>query len=220
MTVTPQKPKRKSSKEKLSRDKEVSMAKLTDAGEALFATHGFSGTTLDMIVERSGLNRAMVYYYYKSKTGLYEAVVEKLVGEVLDYVSEQSDEGDDLEGAFRSYVQALCFSFCNRATFPAILMRDYMGGKNQERAGPFGQIIQFFRRTEALYNRGKGDGIFVEMDPHQLHLSLVGPLVFFALTQKFRANTEGKFAKDLSNPNAVSFADHHATILWKGLTVN
>ena len=58
------------------------------------------------------------------------------------------------------------------------------------------------------------------MDPHQLHLSLIGPLIFFAVTQSFRAHAIPRLSADLSNPVATTFANHHATILWKGLTVN
>lgn len=202
------------------RDKEVSMAALCDAAEALFAKHGFAGTTLDMLVKKSGVNRAMVSYYFGGKAGLYDAVIENLVREVMEYVSEQVDSEGDLETRFRSYVDALCHAFSARPTFPAILLREYMGGQNQERPGPFAQIIQFYRRTEALYKQGFEAGQFRELDPHQLHLSLVGPLIFFAVTQQFRADTVDKFAADLTNPTAAAFADHHATFLWKGLTFN
>lgn len=202
------------------RDKEVSMAALCDAAEALFAKHGFAGTTLDMLVKKSGVNRAMVSYYFGGKTGLYDAVIENLVHDVMEYVSEQVGSEGDLETRFRSYVNALCLAFSARPTFPAILLREYMGGQNQERPGPFAQIIQFYRRTEALYTQGFAAGQFRELDPHQLHLSLIGPLIFFAVTQQFRADTVHKFAADLTNPTATNFADHHATLLWKGLTIN
>ncbi len=202
------------------RDKEVSIAALCDAGEALFAKHGFAGTTLDMLVKESGVNRAMVSYYFGSKTGLYDAVIEKLVQDAVDHVSDRVDAAGNIEARFRNYVHALCDAFCSRPTLPAILLREYMGGKNQERAGPFAQIFQFFRRTETLYTEGRNAGQFRAVDAHQLHLSLVGPLIFFAVTQQFRANTFAKFAADITNPAAAAFAEHHATMLWKGLTDN
>ena len=202
------------------RDKEVSMAALCDAAESLFAKHGFAGTTLDMLVKQSGVNRAMVAYYFGSKTGLYDAVIENLVRDVMEYVSSRVDPAADLETAFRGYVEALCVAFSARPTFPAILLREYMSGQNQERPGPFAQIIQFYRRTEAMYHRGLEQGEFREIDPHQLHLSLVGPLIFFAVTQQFRASAIPRLSADLSNPAATAFADHHATMLWKGLTNN
>ena len=202
------------------RDKEVSMAALCDAAESLFAKHGFAGTTLDMLVKKSGVNRAMVSYYFGSKTGLYEAVIENLVGDVMEYVSDHVDSSSELETEFHSYVEALCLAFCARPTFPAILLREYMGGHNQERPGPFAQVIQFYRRTQALYHRGFALKKFCKMDPHQLHLSLIGPLIFFAVTQRFRANAIPRLSTDLSNPAAAAFASHHATLLWKGLTAN
>ena len=53
------------------------------AGEALFAAHGFAGTTLDAIAEAAEVNKAMVRYYFGDKDGLYTAIIETIIDDVL-----------------------------------------------------------------------------------------------------------------------------------------
>lgn len=49
-----------------------------------FAKHGFKGTTVQAIADRVDLPKANILYYFKSKTGLYKA----LLGEIMDMWNE------------------------------------------------------------------------------------------------------------------------------------
>ena len=56
---------------------------LTSAQQC-FAKFGFKKTTLDDIGKMHNLNKASLYYYFKSKEELFEAVLEQ---ELEDYLS-------------------------------------------------------------------------------------------------------------------------------------
>ncbi|MGE5325838.1 MAG: TetR/AcrR family transcriptional regulator [Deltaproteobacteria bacterium] len=47
------------------------------AAERVFAGAGLSGARTDAIAAAAGVNKALLYYYFKSKEDLYEAVLEK-----------------------------------------------------------------------------------------------------------------------------------------------
>ena len=49
---------------------------ILNAAKAEFALHGFSGARLAAIAENSGVNKALIHYYFKSKELLYEDVWE------------------------------------------------------------------------------------------------------------------------------------------------
>ena len=51
-----------------------------------FSTHGLSGARTDAIAESAKVNKALLYYYFKSKTGLYAAAIE----EVSNVVAERA----------------------------------------------------------------------------------------------------------------------------------
>ena len=49
-----------------------------------FSEHGLSGARTDAIAESAGANKALLYYYFKSKSGLYAAAIEEVSSKVVD----------------------------------------------------------------------------------------------------------------------------------------
>jgi TetR/AcrR family transcriptional regulator len=49
-----------------------------------FSAHGLSGARTDAIAASARANKALLYYYFKSKTGLYTAAIEEVSGKVVD----------------------------------------------------------------------------------------------------------------------------------------
>src|SRR5580658_5120847 len=54
-----------------------SRSKILAAAERAFARHGLAGARTDGIAAEAGVNKALLYYYFKSKESLYEAVIER-----------------------------------------------------------------------------------------------------------------------------------------------
>ncbi len=48
-----------------------------------FSAHGLSGARIDAIAAAAGANKALLYYYFKSKQDLYSAALEAVSGKVL-----------------------------------------------------------------------------------------------------------------------------------------
>src|SRR5580698_9396163 len=49
-----------------------------------FSAHGLSGARTEAIAESAGANKALLYYYFKSKKGLYAAAIEEVSGKVAE----------------------------------------------------------------------------------------------------------------------------------------
>lgn len=52
-------------------------ARMLDAAEHVFARHSFTAASMEEIAERSGITKALLYQYFGSKDGLYEATIER-----------------------------------------------------------------------------------------------------------------------------------------------
>lgn len=64
-------------------DPELRRAEVLDHAAAVFAAHGFAGTTFADVAARAGLSKGAVFHYFESKEQLFEAVVqERLVPSV------------------------------------------------------------------------------------------------------------------------------------------
>lgn len=55
--------------------------KLIEAGVEIFGRYNFEATTTRMLADRAGVNLAAIPYHFKSKEGLYHAVVRHIVGQ-------------------------------------------------------------------------------------------------------------------------------------------
>ena len=75
-------PKRKAAPKKRARGRppkedggpEAMRERILDAGEALFAEHGFDGVTVRQITRKASVDVALAHYYFGSKRGLFDAV--------------------------------------------------------------------------------------------------------------------------------------------------
>src|SRR4051794_40847677 len=57
------------------RQPEASRSAILKAALAEFAQHGVAGARIDAIASAAGLNKALLYYYFGNKDGLYTAVL-------------------------------------------------------------------------------------------------------------------------------------------------
>lgn len=60
------------------RDPEGTRRKILEAAKEQFTSFGLAGARVDAIASAAGTNERMLYYYYKSKEGLYVAVLEAM----------------------------------------------------------------------------------------------------------------------------------------------
>ena len=51
-------------------------ARILDAAVRQFSENGLAGARTEQIAEAAGVNKALLYYYFKSKEALYDAALE------------------------------------------------------------------------------------------------------------------------------------------------
>lgn len=64
---------------------------LREAGEE-FADNGYESASLNAIIERAGISKGSLYYYFENKEDLFETVVERAASELMAYVADFSLE--------------------------------------------------------------------------------------------------------------------------------
>ncbi|OBS08684.1 TetR/AcrR family transcriptional regulator [Acidihalobacter prosperus] len=84
---------------------------LLEAATALFMTHGYEGTSLEMVIERAGGSRRSVYQYFENKEGLFAAAVgaqlDGIVKKLLPAATPDDAPEQVLEVVGRAFVEAL-----------------------------------------------------------------------------------------------------------------
>ncbi|MGH2760285.1 MAG: TetR family transcriptional regulator [Actinomycetota bacterium] len=79
----------------MARDAEATRKRLLDAAIAEFSARGIAGARVDRIADAAGCNKAMIYAYFGSKDGLFDAAVDALF---VDTLRDIPIDPDDLPG--------------------------------------------------------------------------------------------------------------------------
>ncbi len=76
----------------MQRDSEATKARLLAAARKEFAAFGIAGARVDRIAVEAGSNKAQIYHYFGSKEGLFEAVFDGIVAQVVEGVPIDVDD--------------------------------------------------------------------------------------------------------------------------------
>lgn len=141
----------------------------------LFAEKGYAGTSLGDIAEAVGLTRAAIYYYFKNKEALLEAIVDELT---LTPAREIETWRETAHGAakdrLKSLVRMRTLGVLSRqiemrvievteAALPPELMRRHLSAKRQI----LGEYLNLVRE-------GIAAGEFRAIDPRVAALTIIG----------------------------------------------
>jgi TetR/AcrR family transcriptional regulator len=149
------------------------------AAEQIFAKSGLAGARTDAIAEQARVNKALLYYYFKSKAGLYEAVVEDHFCEFNRQALEVLAAPGPARGILLRYV-SLYFDFISARQRYASLYQQLM----MARGKPLERLVRkyFVPRSQAfnkLLERGIRNGEFRRIDARHTAISVVGLIVFY-----------------------------------------
>jgi len=161
------------------RSSEHTRALILTTAERIFAKTGLAGARTDVIAKTAGVNKALLYYYFKSKEGLYEAVVEDHFRRFNLQALELLNSPGSARDVLLRYV-SLHFDFIAAHRQSAPLFQQFMmaGGKRTERL-----IRKYFRpRSEAvgkLLRRGVRAREFRPTDLFHTAVSIISLIVFY-----------------------------------------
>jgi AcrR family transcriptional regulator len=141
---------------------------------------------MDELAERCGLNKAMVFYYFKSKKGLYEFVMCEVLVEIQETISEEnkkhSTPREELEGFIRTYAKYAN----NHSYLPSLLLRELSDSGAVVPDMLFTSMRQLFALFSDILERGERKGCFVKTVPMILYFMVLGTFNLMITTKKLR----------------------------------
>lgn len=103
-------------------------AQMLEAASRLFARQGFDATTMDEIAQACGVTKPMLYAYFDSKQGLYQAMIERAGGHVLSLLMSLQDEPDPERRLRRGVALLVDFVARHRESWRMVLDGEAQGG--------------------------------------------------------------------------------------------
>jgi TetR/AcrR family transcriptional regulator len=162
---------------------EESRAAILKAAVAEFAEHGIAGARTDAIAQTAHVNKALLYYYFKDKDALYEAVLDHVfsglraqVLPVLESKLPPRQKMLDYVGAYFDYIAA-------NPCFPRVVQAEWMrsGAKGNVRMQRVAKeyFLPIFMKLADVLKAGAHAGEFRPVNPIDFVPSIVGVIIFY-----------------------------------------
>jgi TetR/AcrR family transcriptional regulator len=162
---------------------EESRASILQAAVAEFAEHGIAGARTDSIARAAHVNKALLYYYFKDKDRLYEAVLDSVFSGLRERVMPVFESGRSPRQKILDYVAAYFDYIAANPRFPRVVQAEWMrsGAKGNIRMQRIAKqyFHPIFVRLVALLQEGVKAGEFKAVNPVDFVPSVVGVIIFY-----------------------------------------
>jgi TetR/AcrR family transcriptional regulator len=163
----------------MGRPARVSPDVILAAAALEFAARGFSGARVDRIARRAKVNKAMIYYHFKSKEQLYRTLLRQMftrAAERLKAIAAGSatpaEKVDLAIAGIAAFIQEHTF-------FPSIMLREVAeGGAHLDRE-TLRTLAAVPLTVAGIVEQGVASGDFREVDPVFAYFSMLAPIVFY-----------------------------------------
>ncbi|HTH76719.1 MAG TPA: TetR/AcrR family transcriptional regulator [Trinickia sp.] len=181
-------------------DPEETKRNILEVATAEFSAMGLAGARVDSIAERTHTTKRMLYYYFGSKEGLYEAVLDKVYGDIRALEQDlHVSELEPAEGMRRLVEFTFDYHDRHREFVRLVSIENIHGAKYLEQLKTFrSRNASVITTIEDLLARGVASGEFRDdIDPIDLHL-LISSFCFHRVANRSTFGTA--FGRDPSHP--------------------
>jgi TetR/AcrR family transcriptional regulator len=152
---------------------------ILEAAERIFGDEGLEGARTEAIAAAAGVNKALLYYYFGSKDGLYRAVLEGYLADFNRHALEVLSSEGSARSLLLRYIN-LHFDFIGAhrhhgPLFQRMLMADEKTWVRVAREHGLPRLKALLKVIE----RGMRAGEFRRMDSTHAAISLVSLIVFY-----------------------------------------
>jgi TetR/AcrR family transcriptional regulator len=162
---------------------EASRAAILRAALGEFAQEGVAGARTDSIAQTAGVNKALLYYYFKDKESLYGAALDQVFGGLSAAISEALSRSLPPEEKILAYAGAHFDYIASNPLYPRIvqgeMMRAGRGGPTEMRRIMRQYFRPIFHGVEKVLRSGMESGVFRQVEPMHFIPSMISVIVFY-----------------------------------------
>ena len=194
-----------------SNDPAATRQNILEVATEEFSRQGFAGARIDAIAARTATSKRMIYYYFKSKQGLYLAALEKAYQNIREIEATLHLENLPPEEAVRTLVG---FTFDYQSANPdfvrLVMSENMLNGRYLAQSASIKSLnIPAITGIREIYARGCAQGLFRQgLDPIDLHAS-ISALCFFNVSNQHTFSLI--FKRDVMAPE--SYAQRRANVI-------
>jgi AcrR family transcriptional regulator len=160
--------------------------RIVAAALRLFSEKGYAATSLREIAEAARTTKPMIYYYFKSKEGLYASTLGDLLQGFADAIDRATHEGDSPVERIRAFADVYLHYFQQREAHIAFMVREVFG-LGADIMHEFGRNLEqrIRSRLRRIVEEGVQQGVFRPCDVDTSSIAMMGILNMFILCRVF-----------------------------------
>jgi TetR/AcrR family transcriptional regulator len=167
---------------------EKTRAAILKAALEEFSHEGVTGARTEEIARRAGVNKALLYYYFKDKEGLYAAALEQVFSGLHERVMSVLNRSDLPPREMLLLYARTHFDYIASApVYPRLVQREFMRSSGRTLSPAASKVMEhhvkpLYSRLEKLIDEGIAAGDFRRVDPIQTVTSIIGIIAFYFIS--------------------------------------
>lgn len=160
--------------------------RILDAAIHEFSAHGLAGARTEAIAHAAKVNKALVYYYFKSKEALYAGTIDDVMRSIIRATSailkRKYSPGEQILRLALNHCDRIFTQREYQRLFQHEMMRFHSGQDSvipKIAGSAFGPL---FKQMQEILRRGIQNGELVNQDWMQVFFSAYGANVFYAMS--------------------------------------
>jgi TetR/AcrR family transcriptional regulator len=161
-------------------------SRILDAAVREFSENGLAGARTEQIAEIAGVNKALLYYYFKSKEALYQAALESVVQRVVENsmaaITTDCSPGEKVVRFALNHFDRIH----SQQAFQSLMQQEMVRVRQGEKNALNSIIERVFRPMMFLLHNllaeGQASGELVQADEWQIMYAALGANIFYFLS--------------------------------------
>jgi TetR/AcrR family transcriptional regulator len=160
-----------------------SRAAILQAAVQEFSREGVAGARTDAIARTAHVNKALLYYYFKDKEALYDAVLDQVFGGVTACITEVLSRDLPPREKILAYAGAHFDYIACHQLYPRIVQGE-MSNAARQRSAHFERIVRqyfrpLFRQLSQVLEEGRARDEFRPVNPLHFIPSMISMIIFY-----------------------------------------
>ena len=186
-------------------------AKILEVAAGHFSRHGYESTSLEDVAAEAGVTKPAIYYHFKDKSALYEAVLLGRLKRLADYVTQKTEKIDSPKERLTAYIEAFGHFLQENRCFAAILAHEFADGGVHLPESAAKELARTLRIVIETLESGVAAGTFRTDNPMVVQMMIVSSLIMHQTTSPLRRRVAA--VSHEKNPNVEPDMDGVAHIL-------
>jgi AcrR family transcriptional regulator len=168
----------------MARARRDSQAAIFRAAAHEFAERGYDAAGVDRIAARARVNKAMIYYHFGSKLGLYVEVLRDMLRAVGLRARAIADSDASPDQKLDAWVLTIVEEAAARPWFPPIMLREIASGAPHVDPDTINLMDAVYLAVRDIIVQGQREGVFDKVDPLLTHFTVLPPILIFFARQR------------------------------------